>query len=169
MAKYHNISGELTQELLAPGANENVSSISISNVVTFKPVYVDLFVKNSSGSDKTYFFKNLKVPSGASFIYDLSINNRASGYGLYVKLKAADKFTLTGTIDPAASTSVTGVGTLFTKELTIGDSIVVSGETRVIGAISSDTVAKVSVAFSDNGNDTSPDCIPTALVDITIY
>ncbi|MCR4288715.1 MAG: flagellar hook-basal body complex protein [Candidatus Scalindua sp.] len=62
---------------------------------------------------------------------------------------------LTGSIDPAASTTVTGVGTLFTKELAVGDQITVSGETRTISAIASDTSLTVTVATTDTANDTS--------------
>ncbi|MBS1258681.1 MAG: hypothetical protein MAG551_01743 [Candidatus Scalindua arabica] len=62
---------------------------------------------------------------------------------------------LTGSINPAASTTVTGVGTAFTTELAVGDQITVSGETRTISAIASNTSLTVSAAFSDNANDTS--------------
>ena len=62
---------------------------------------------------------------------------------------------LTGSIDPAASTAVVGVDTLFTKELAVGDQITVSGETRTISAITDDTNLTVSAAFSNNANDTS--------------
>jgi hypothetical protein len=64
--------------------------------------------------------------------------------------------TLTGTIDPAASVNVVGVGTLFTTELAIGDSILVSGEERIVGTITDNTHLTVTVAFSNNGNDTAP-------------
>ena len=66
---------------------------------------------------------------------------------------------LTGTIDPAASTTVTGVGTLFTTELVIGDRITVTGETRTVTAIASNTSLTVDTAFSDNANDTTPDVL----------
>ncbi len=65
--------------------------------------------------------------------------------------------TLTGTIDPAASTSVVGVGTLFLTELSVGQSIIVSGETRVIDTITDNTNLTVTSAFTDNANDTTPD------------
>ena len=67
---------------------------------------------------------------------------------------------LTGTIDPAASTTVTGVGTAFLSELGVDAQILVTGETRTITAIASDTSLTVSVAFSDNANDTTPEVIP---------
>ncbi len=70
-------------------------------------------------------------------------------------------FTLTGTIDPAASTTVTGVGTKFLSEVYVGDSITVTGETKVVASIESDTSLTLTSAFSDNINDTSPDCIPS--------
>ena len=66
---------------------------------------------------------------------------------------------LTGTIDPAASTTVTGVSTLFTTELVVGDRITVTGETRTVTAIASTTSLTVDVAFSDNANDTTPDVL----------
>ena len=172
---HHNISGELTKEILAPGDTKNVSSISFANVNTFKHVLVDFFMQKSE-TGKFYLFKNVKIPAGTSYMYDASINNRVNQFGLYVKLKAADTFTLTAVnpgdnsqgIDPAANTSVTGVGTLFTKELTIGDSIIVSGETRIVESITNDTTLTVTSAFSNNSLDNTPDCTPTALLDVII-
>lgn len=64
---------------------------------------------------------------------------------------------LTGSIDPAASTSVVGVGTLFTTELSVGDRITVTGETRTVIVITDNTHLTVDTAFSDNANDTTPD------------
>ena len=66
------------------------------------------------------------------------------------------KFNLTGTIDPTASTTVTGTNTAFQSELSAGDQIVVSGETRIVQTVNSDTELTVTVAFSDNGVDTAP-------------
>jgi len=169
---YHNISGELSTEILAPGDRMNVSSISFANVNTYKHVLLDFFMKKPE-TGRYYLLKNVNIPAGASYVYDTIVNNRVGEFGLYVKLKAADTFTLTGTIDVstggAGLTSVPGTNTLFTKELTIGDSILVTGETRIIESITSDTVATVTVAFgSDLANDTDPECIPTALVDVII-
>ena len=77
---------------------------------------------------------------------------------------AANNTDITGTIDPAASTSVTGVGTVFTTEAKIGDALVVTGETRTITAIASDTACTVDTAFSNNANDTTPEIHPAAFV-----
>lgn len=62
---------------------------------------------------------------------------------------------LTGSIDPTASTAVVGVGTLFTTELAVGDSITVSGETRIIESIASNTSLVVTAAFTNVSDDTS--------------
>ena len=71
---------------------------------------------------------------------------------------------LSGSIDPAASTTVTGVGTAFTTQLVVGDRITVSGETRTVTAIASDTSLTVDTAFSNNANDTSPDKLAAIFV-----
>lgn len=68
---------------------------------------------------------------------------------------------LTGSIDPTASVNVVGVGTLFVAELTSGDTISVSGEDRIVDVITDDTNLTVTVAFSDNANDASPEVVPT--------
>jgi len=80
---------------------------------------------------------------------------------LFGNLRTTGKATavLTGSIDPAASTTVTGVGTLFTTELVVGDRIAVTGETRTVTAIASATSLTVDTAFTDNANDTSPDVL----------
>lgn len=87
--------------------------------------------------------------------------------GVYDEIVSAQKittgnetFVLTGSIDPTASTSVTGVGTIFESELAVGDRITVSGETRTVTAITSNTALTVDTAFSDNANDTSVDVLP---------
>jgi len=104
-----------------------------------------------------------------TLIYDnIIFNNDTDEFSLYIKLTDGATFTLTGSIDPIASTTVTGVGTAFLSEVSIGDEIVVTGETRTVSDIASDTSLTVSSAFSDNSNDTTPDCNPTALVDVII-
>ena len=77
---------------------------------------------------------------------------------------SANNTDITGQIDPAASTSVTGVSTVFTTEAKIGDKLVVSGETRTITAIASDTACTVDTAFSNNAIDTTPEIHPCAFV-----
>jgi len=64
--------------------------------------------------------------------------------------------TLTGSINPTASTAVVGVGTAFTTEIVIGEMIAVSGETRTVTVITDNTNLTVSVAFTDVANDATP-------------
>jgi len=170
MASFFNISGELTQQLLAPGDNVNVSKISLTNIQKVSSCKVDLYIEKKL-TGKFYLIKGVELPIGATLIYDdIKFSNRTSEFGLYIKLTDGASFTLTGSIDvTGANTDVPGTNTLFTSELSVGDEVVVSGETRTISSITSDTAAVVSSAFgSDLANDTSPDCNPTALVDVII-
>tara|TARA_R110000822_G_scaffold129697_3_gene266017 strand:+ start:1652 stop:2161 length:510 start_codon:yes stop_codon:yes gene_type:complete len=168
MARYYNISGELTQELLAAGNGVTVDSISLVNIHASTPCSIDLYIeKNLTG--KFYVEKSKVLSVGTSVtLKDIKFNNKIGEFGLYVKLGKPNVFTLTGTIDPAASATVTGVNTLFLSEVAIGDEIIVTGETRTITAIASNTSLTVSVAFSNNSNDATPDCSPKPNVDVII-
>jgi len=170
MAKYFNISGELTQQLLAPGDNVNVSKISLTNTQKVSKCKVDLYIEKAL-TGKFYLMKGVELPIGATLIYDdMKFSNNTDEFGLYIKLTDGDSFTLTGSIDvTGTNTNVPGTNTLYTSELSVGDEVVISGETRTISSITGDTTAVVSAAFgSDLANDTSPDCNPTALVDVII-
>ena len=171
MARHFNITGELTQELLAAGDNTNVSSISLTNVDstgTAVDAEVDLYIEKKL-TGKFYLLKSVKIPYGVTLFHDIrSFNNKTGEFGLYMKLTKGTLFTLTGSIDPTASTTVVGVGTKFLTELSIGDEIVVSSETRIVTAIASDTSLTVSVATTNTANDTTPDCNPVAPVDVIL-
>jgi hypothetical protein len=169
MARRFNISGETTQVLLEPGTNENVKKISLTNVQKVSKCKVDLYIEKALVG-KFYLLKGVELPIGATLEKDFIIDNSAGEYGLYIKLTDGASFTLTGSIDvTGTNTNVPGTNTLFTSELSIGDEVVISGETRTISNITSDTAAVVSAAFgSDLANDTSPDCNPTALVDVIL-
>ena len=144
MAKHFNITGERTRELLAARSDISATSISLANVDSSHSSIVDLYIEKT-GTGKFHLL-----------------------FGLYIKLTKTTTFTLTGSIDPAASVIVTGSGTAFLTEVSIGDEIVVTGETRVVTAIASNTSLTVSAAFTNNSNDTSPDCNPVAPVDVII-
>ena len=171
--RHHNISGELTQELLTVGDGVNVTSISLVNVdssTTTVDSVVDLYIEKQL-TGKFYLLKGVAIPVGATLILDgkdVRFSNDTNGFGLFIKLTKGTTFTLTGSIDPTASTTVTGSGTKFLSELSIGDEIVVSGETRIVSAIASDTSLTVSIATTNTANDTSPDCNPVASVDVII-
>ena len=170
MAQYFNISGELTQQLLAPGDNVNVSKISLTNIQKVSNCRVDLYIEKTL-TGKFYLIKGVELPIGATLVYDnIKFSNANDQFGLYIKLTDGATFTLTGSIDvTGTNTNVPGTNTLYTSELSIGDEIVVSGETRTISSITGDTTAVVSAAWgSDLADDASPDCNPTALVDVII-
>ena len=167
---HHNISGELTQQLLAPGDNINISKISLTNIQKVSECKVDLYIEKTL-TGKFYLLKGVELPIGATLIYDdIAFSNASGQFGLYIKLTDGASFTMTGSIDvTGTNTNVPGTSTLYTSELSVGDEIVVSGETRTIATITGDTTATVSAAWgSDLANDTSPDCNPTALVDVII-
>ena len=165
-----NITGELTQQLLAAGNNIKASSISLTNVDPSHSSTVDLYIEKKL-TGKFYLLKNVVIPVGVTLTHDIvSFNNKVDEFSLYIKLTKTTLFTLTGSINvTGTNTVVPGSGTAFLSELSIGDEIVVSGETRIISSITSDTVAAVSVAWgSDLANDTSPDCNPVAPVDVIL-
>ena len=69
MAQYFNISGELTQQLLAPGDNVNVSKISLTNIQKVSSCKVDLYIEKTL-TGKFYLMKGVELPIGATLIYD---------------------------------------------------------------------------------------------------
>lgn len=86
MASYHNISGELTQELLAAGSGVNVTSISLANIHASTMCTVDLYIEKKL-TGKFYLAKAIALPVGATLIIDnTSFSNRASEFGLFIKL-----------------------------------------------------------------------------------
>jgi len=169
---HHNISGELTQELLAVGDNIVTTSISLVNTHASTACNVDLYIEKKL-TGKFYFLKAMSLPTGVTLILEkgeLSFNNNAGEFGLFVKLTKSDVFTLTGTIDvTGTNTNVPGTNTLYLSELAVGDEIIVTGETRTIATITNNTTATVTAAWgSDLANDTTPDCSPKSNVDVII-
>ena len=170
MAEYFNISGELTQELLAPGARVKVNKIALTNVQKVAKCKVDLYIEKKL-KGKFYLLKGVELPIGATLLYDnVQFSNATDEFGLYIKLTDGASFTISGSIDvTGTNTNLPGSATEYTSELSVGDEVVVSGETRTIATITGDTTATVTAAFgSDLANDTSVECNPTALVDVII-
>ena len=166
MANHFNISGELTQRLITAGDNIGVSKISLTNIQKVSKCKVDLYIEKKL-TGKFYLLKGVELPVGATLIYDdIKFRTITGEFSLYIKLTDGDTFTLTGSIDPTASTTITGVNTLFLNEVSPGDEIVVSSETRTVDTVTSNTSLTVTTATTDTSNDTSPDCNPTALVDV---
>ena len=175
--RLHNISGELTQELLAAGDNIKVSSISLTNARAFlsgvagasSTCKVDLYIEKKL-TGKFYILKDVSLPLGATLSHDFTMNNSKNEYGLYIKLTNGDAFELTGSINPGNSTTtVPGSGTTFTTELDVGSDIVVTGETRRMTAIASTTSLTISKTFTDDiATDSTPDGKLGAEVDVII-
>lgn len=84
--------------------------------------------------------------------------------GKTISLMVDTETTLTGSINPTASTTAIGSGTLFLAEVTVGDTILVSGESRTVASITSNTELAVSVAFTDTADDTSPEATNHAAI-----
>lgn len=128
-----------------------------------------LFTAGGAGTDFTYGINFDASDIGTAEIVlenAETIDNQMNGnitLGGSTRIKGAATSVLTGSIDPAASTTVTGLNTLFTSELVVGDRILVTGQYRTVTAIASDTSLTVSAAFSDNANDVSPDRYPAEL------
>ena len=86
---FHNISNELTKELLAPGDNVNLSKLSMVNTSSYLVVSVDLYIEKQS-TGKFYFLKGVKLSVGSTLNYNLpDFSNRPGQYGLYMKLNAS--------------------------------------------------------------------------------
>jgi len=85
---HHNISGELTQELLAAGDGVNVTSISLANIHASTACTVDLYVEKKL-TGKFYVIKAVYLPVGSTLVLDstdIKFNNKANGFGLFIKL-----------------------------------------------------------------------------------
>ena len=118
-------------------------------------------------TDSANGFRILDADGGTSILAVDTINERVSIGGITpvnklevygsTSVYGSVPSVLTGSIDATASTTVTGAGTLFLSELRPGDRITVSGETRYVTAIASDTSLTVSIAFTDTAVDFSVD------------
>ena len=83
---HHNITGELTQELLAAGDNANISSVSLTNIHGSNACTVEMYIEKKL-TGKFYLFKDVTLPIGATLIYDdIKFNNNAGQFGLFIKL-----------------------------------------------------------------------------------
>ena len=81
MAKHFNITGELTQELLAAGDNVNVSSVSLTNVDPSHSSTVDLYIEKKL-TGKFYLLKNVSIPVRVALTHEIkSFNNKANEFG----------------------------------------------------------------------------------------
>ena len=83
---HHNISGELTQELLAAGDGVTTSKISLTNTHANTKCTVDLYIEKKL-TGIFYLLKAVELPIGVTLIYeDIKFNNNSDEFGLYIKL-----------------------------------------------------------------------------------
>ena len=86
MAKYFNISGELTKELLEAGDDVRVTRISLTNIHATNNCTVDLYIEKKL-TGKFYLLKGVELPIGATLIYDdIRFSSATGQFGLYIKL-----------------------------------------------------------------------------------
>ena len=86
MAQYFNITGELTQELLAAGDNVKATKILLTNIHASTMCTVDLYIEKKL-TGKFYLLKKVELPVGATLVYDSMNFSTATGqFGLYIKL-----------------------------------------------------------------------------------
>ncbi len=175
-----------TVSLTKQRASQGVQRWEISfNTVTSGDTEADMLVGTITNMTASTTITMPQIPSvvagntaGVSLVINANVNAGLSAViiasdgvikkGSFIKFSNHDKLymvtadvaaigTLTGSIDATASTSVVGVGTAFTTELVVGDSILVTGETRTVATITDDTNLTVTAAFTDTLNDTSPE------------
>ena len=81
-----NISGELTQEVLAVGDSGVVSLISLVNTHASASCTVDMYIEKKFAG-KFYLAKAITLPIGVTLVLDgISFNNGGDGFALFIKL-----------------------------------------------------------------------------------
>ena len=85
MALYKNITGELTQELLAVGDNITNPNISLTNIHGTFACNVDLYIEKKL-TGKFYLIKDFNLPIGETMTNKFIFDNNVGGFALYIKL-----------------------------------------------------------------------------------
>tara|TARA_R100000742_G_C4208340_1_gene35422 strand:+ start:18 stop:317 length:300 start_codon:yes stop_codon:yes gene_type:complete len=85
MARYHNITSATTQELIAPGKGERVSSIALTNVQGTNACDVDLYITKSL-EGTFYILKDVTLPVGVTLEHEFSFDNKTDQFGLYIQV-----------------------------------------------------------------------------------
>lgn len=146
-------------------ATEAITDLEIYEINGKRNLFYAYNITDSNNYYSKIGILNLDSNSGVYEMTSYDENNKTIidsiiASGTYQKLAQSvvpdqTEIPLTGSVDTSASTSVTGVGTLFTTELKVGDTIVVGTEKRVVATITNDTSLTVTSAFSDQSNDTA--------------
>ena len=90
MASYFNITGALTQELIAAGSNANASSIWLTNIHASDAVTVDLYLEKKL-TGKFYIAKAKSIAVANYLLLEkIGFSSKSGEFGLYIKLNASD-------------------------------------------------------------------------------
>mgnify|MGYP003648693570 FL=1 len=94
MALLKNISGELTQEVLAVGDSDVVSLISLVNTHASASCTVDVYIEKKL-TGKFYLAKAVTLPIGVTLVLDgVGFNNGSGGFSLFIKLTGSSASTV---------------------------------------------------------------------------
>jgi parallel beta-helix repeat protein len=104
----------------------------------------------------------INVSANTVFSSQLTPTNFLQSSSSIIKANASSS--LTGTAAIAGTTTITGTSTLFLSQLEIGDRVTINSETRTISAISSDTSATVSSAFTTTASAQTVTRLPAAML-----
>ena len=88
MARYFNITGALTQELIAAGTNATISSIHLTNVHATDTVTIDLYLEKVLKGK--FYITKAKVVANYLILENMKFDNKDNEFGLYIKLNASD-------------------------------------------------------------------------------
>ena len=136
---------------------------------------------NAAGNQiGTCYIRSMELASGTVgqgsasyrlFIFGITMSNSVHFQSAASVIKIGSSFiapivttslALSGYITTTASTTVTGKGSLFTVELTAGDSITVGGVTRIVNNIVNDVTLTVTSAFSGTFSTDAPATVSVA-------
>jgi len=143
----------------------DTSAITLAGVETRDDISMDVILTWNSFNlaERIKSFRHIYAELYASAATTATIS-----CGIDHKRKERREIPLSGSINTTASVNVVGVGTYFLTELLSGDYIVVGDETRIVDTITDDTHLTVTVAFTDQPNDTSPVKLSSGIHSATI-
>ena len=96
MSKFHNITGSsgVTVELVAPGVDNNIKSVLLTNVHATADATVTLFIQDDpvSGTTRTYnIIHTIAIPADSSlFLDNSSVFLFGVEFGLYITVGSSD-------------------------------------------------------------------------------
>ena len=96
MSKFYNVTGStgVTVELIAPGADNNIKSVLLTNVHDTADATVTLFIQDDpiSGTTRTYnIIHTIAVPADSSlFLDNPNMFRFGREFGLYITVGSSD-------------------------------------------------------------------------------